>query len=94
MGLINMKKIIFSENEYISIRTEIIERTKILNSQAFTALATIVSFWTAGFTFKVALLSNNISFPELNEQIIMEFSGAIIFLIPLFLFIPLSVKSG
>lgn len=88
------RKIIFSENEYLSIRSELIERIKLLNSQSFTALATIISFWAAGFTFKMALMSKNIYFSEINEKIIMEFLSAIIFLIPLFLFIPLSVKSG
>ena len=88
------RKITFSENEYLSIRSEMIERIKLLNSQSFTALATIISFWAAGFTFKIALMSKNIYFSEINEKIIIEFLSAIIFLIPLFLFIPLSVKSG
>lgn len=34
----------FSENEYISLRTELVERIKLLNSQSFTVLATVVSF--------------------------------------------------
>ncbi len=89
-----MNKIVFSENEYMSIRTEMIERIKLLNSQSFTALATIISFWAAGFTYKMALISNNIYFTKLYEKTVMEFLSAFIFLIPVFLFIPLSVKSG
>ena len=49
-------KIEFSENEYISIRTELIERIKLLNSQSFTVLAAVVSFWAMGLTFKVQIL--------------------------------------
>lgn len=52
------RKIDFSENEYLSIRSEMIERIKLLNSQSFTALTTIISFWVAGFTFNIALMSN------------------------------------
>lgn len=57
-----MNNIVFSENEYMSIRTEMIERIKLLNSQSFTALAAIISFWAAGFTYKMALISNNSNF--------------------------------
>lgn len=88
------KKIIFSENEYISIRSEMIERIRLLNSQSFTALATIISFWAAGFTFKMALISNSKYFSEPYEKIIMELLSALIFLMPIFLFVPLSIKSG
>lgn len=88
------KKITFSENEYISLRSEMIERIRLLNSQSFTALATIISFWAAGFTFKMALISNSAYFAEPYEKIIMQFLSAIVFLIPIFLFVPLSVKSG
>lgn len=88
------KKFTFSENEYISIRAELIERIRLLNSQSFTVLATIISFWATGFTFKMALMSKNISFSGITEKNIMIFLSTLVFLIPLFLFIPLSVKSG
>lgn len=87
-------KIVFSENEYISLRSEMIERIRLLNSQSFSALATIISFWAAGFTFKFALIANDKYFLELNEKIVMQFLSAVIFLLPIFIFIPLSVKSG
>lgn len=88
------KEISFSENEYVSIRTEMIERIKLLNSQSFTALATIISFWAAGFTFKMSLVANNGNFSNSYEVIVMDFLSAIVFLMPVFLFVPLSVKSG
>lgn len=89
-----MKRIVFSENEYMSIRAEMIERIRLLNSQSFTALATVISFWTAGFTFKMALISKYDFISTEWERITMDFLSATIFLIPIFLFIPLSVKSG
>lgn len=88
------KKSVFSESEYTSIRAEMIERIRLINSQSFTALAAVISFWAAGFTFKMALISNSTYFAELYEKIIMEFLSAVIFLMPIFLFVPLSVKSG
>lgn len=90
----NHDRIEFSENEYTSIRTKMIERIKLLNSQSFTALAAIISFWAAGFTYKMALLSSGVSFIEIYEKVVMDFLSAVIFLIPIFLFVPLSVKSG
>lgn len=86
-------KLIFSENEYTSIRTELIERIKLLNSQSFTVLATVVSFWAIGLTFKVQIL-DKISNLDLIQQILINFLSAIFFLIPIFIFIPLSAKSG
>ncbi len=86
-------KIEFSENEYISIRTELIERIKLLNSQSFTVLAAVVSFWAMGLTFKVQIL-DKIYKLGITQQTLINFLSAIIFLIPIFLFIPLSSKSG
>lgn len=87
------KENFFSENEYISIRTELIERIRLLNSQSFTVLATVISFWTVGFTFKAQVLEKVYSL-DIIQQIIINFLSALIFLIPLFLFTPLSAKSG
>lgn len=83
----------FTENEYISIRTELIERIKLLNSQSFTVLATVVSFWAIGLTFKVQILAK-LSALSVTQQVFIDFLSTIIFLIPIFLFIPLSSKSG
>jgi hypothetical protein len=55
-----VKKVHFSENEYLSIRTEMVERIKLLNSQSFTALASIVAFWSIGLNFKIELITKNI----------------------------------
>lgn len=62
----------FSENEYISLRTELVERIKLLNSQSFTVLATVVSFWAIGFTFKAQIL-NKISDQNIIQQIFINF---------------------
>lgn len=87
------RKIKFSEAEYNSLRMEMIERIRLLNSQSFTALATIISFWAAGLTFKVALMADSIKASD-YEIGVMEFLNGIIFLVPVILFMPLSVKSG
>ena len=50
-----MNNIVFSENEYMSIRTEMIERIKLLNSQSFTALAAIISFWAIIIIFLISI---------------------------------------
>lgn len=86
-------RIKFSETEYESIRLELIERIKLLNSQSFTVLATVVSFWAIGFTFKVELL-DKICNLTIIQQTLINFLSAIIFLVPIFIFIPLSSKSG
>lgn len=83
-----------SEKEYLSIRSELTERIKLLNSQSFTALATIISFWATGLSFKIALLSENIQITGVYEKAYLDFLCSIIFLIPVALFLPLSVKSG
>ena len=71
-------KIEFSENEYISIRTELIERIKLLNSQSFTVLAAVVSFWAMGLTFKVQIL-DKIYKLGITQQTLINFLSAIIF---------------
>ena len=89
-----VKKVHFSENEYLSIRTEMVERIKLLNSQSFTALASIVAFWSIGLNFKIELITKNIYADKIFNQVLLNFMGTVIFLIPLFLFLPLSIKSG
>lgn len=40
----------FSESEYSSLRAELIERIKIMNTQSSTILVTILSTWAVGIT--------------------------------------------
>ena len=51
-----MKKII-CDCEYKSLRDELISRNSIINSQASTAVVTIISAWAAAFTFRMSIMS-------------------------------------
>ena len=90
-----MKKII-CDCEYKSLRDELISRNSIINSQASTAVVTIISAWAAAFTFRMSIMSNlsdNADF-DIYEEIQMRFLSAAIFIIPILFFVPLAVKSG
>lgn len=50
----------FSIEEYTSIRAELIERIKIMNSQEASALVAIITSWAAGFTFANEILTKNL----------------------------------
>lgn len=78
----------FSEREYDSLRNEMISRIENINNQANSAIITILSTWTIGFALIVAVKEFKIESP------IFLIIGASIFLIPIYYFIPLSIKSG
>jgi len=50
----------FSIEEYTSIRAELIERIKIMNSQEASALVAIITSWAAGFTFANEILTKKL----------------------------------
>ena len=78
----------FSEHEYDSLRSEIISRIENINNQASSAIITILSTWTIGFAFIVAVKEFEIESP------FFLFISACIFLVPVYYFVPLSIKSG
>lgn len=78
-----------SEREYDSLRNEIICRMESINHQANTAIITILSTWTIGFALFVS-----INTPEPSSNHIISLICALIFLVPVYYFIPLAVKSG
>lgn len=84
----------FSENEYLSIRSELIDRIKMMYSQDYTALIAILSTWTVGITFKITVFSNNFHIQDGLEDILLRFLSTIIFIIPIIFFMPLAIKSG
>lgn len=88
-----MNKVI-CEAEYKSLRDELISRNTIINSQASTALATIISAWAAGFVFRMSIISNKIAFSDELEEMAMRYLSTAIFIIPILFFVPLAVKSG
>lgn len=55
----------FSIEEYTSIRAELIERIKIMNSQEASALVAIITSWAAGFTFANEILTKKIYYAGL-----------------------------
>lgn len=86
-----LKTKVFSEYEYTSIRSEMISRIENINGQANTAIITLLSAWTIGFAFIVALVQCEVKF---RISCIFYLIGEFVFLIPVFYFIPLAVKSG
>lgn len=48
-----------SENEYMSLREELIQRTSNINSQASSAIVAIISAWAAGFSIWISVLSKD-----------------------------------
>lgn len=83
-----------SANEYMSLREELIQRINNINSQASSAIVTIISAWVAGFTLWISMFSDEIYEGDLIFKTNMKFFAAIIFIIPIYFFIPLAVKSG
>lgn len=83
--IVNIK---FSEHEYDSLRSEMILRIENINNQANSAIITILSTWTIGFALIVAVKEFEIEFP------FFLIIGTSIFLIPIFYFLPLAIKSG
>lgn len=71
-----------------------ISRNTIINSQASTALVTIISAWTAGFAFRMSIISNKTPFSDALEEMSMRYLSTVIFIIPILFFVPLAVKSG
>lgn len=87
------KKFTFSEAEYSSLRSELVSRIGLINSQSSTALTTIISTWAAGLTLLIFLSGQNNQLSDYPELII-RFINSLIFLIPVAYFIPLAIKSG
>ncbi len=83
------KKFAFSENEYNSLRTELITRIGFSNNLSNTAITTIIATWTAGLTLLIFLFGQNTQLPNF-----FRFVNSIVFLIPVTYFIPLAIKSG
>lgn len=87
------KKYLFSESEYSSLRSELVSRIGLMNSQSSTALTTIISTWAAGLTLLIFLSGQNNQLTDYVE-IIIRFINSLIFLIPVAYFVPLAIKSG
>lgn len=89
----SQKKFTPSFHEYNSLRQELITRITLINNQAHTAILTILTIWSAGFVLLAKapdMVKNEFYFSPNLIIFLINF----IFLIPIFYFIPLSVKSG
>lgn len=83
-----------SENEYMSLREELIQRTSNINSQASSAIVAIISAWAAGFSIWISVLSKDAFAENLILKMDMKFFMSMVFVVPIYFFIPLAVKSG
>lgn len=84
----------FSIEEYTSIRAELIERIKNMNSQEASALVAIITSWAAGFTFANEILTKKFIMLDSFGTVVFQCLQTFIFLIPIFYFVPLAIKSG
>lgn len=83
----------FIKEEYIALKTEILERIRIMNSQGTNAIVTILTTWSIAIAFTVICYSREV-IREPACRFILENIKNFIYLIPIFFFIPLSIKSG
>ena len=82
----------FSIEEYTSIRAELIERIKIMNSQEASALVAIITSWAAGFTFANEILTKKFIMLDSFGTVVFQCLQKFIFLIPIFYFVPLAIN--
>ena len=82
-----------SEEEYISLRDEIIERVSIMNNQSSSAFGATLTVWAAGFTCFGIMAA---TWSETNQQIMKWISLCPIgvFLISMLILLPMGIKSG
>lgn len=82
-----------SENEYISLRDEIIERVTVMNNQASSAFGVILTVWAAGFTCLgiMAACWTQMSYPYMRWLSICPVGA---FFISLLIILPMAIKSG
>ena len=73
----------FSIEEYTSIRAELIERIKIMNSQEASALVAIITSWAAGFTFANEILTKKFIMLDSFGTVVFQCLQTFIFLIPI-----------
>lgn len=85
------KKIHFNIQEYLSIRSELIQRISIINAQSHTAILTIITAFSAGMMLNYNTINNE---NNVIEFVALNIIRSVIFLIPIIYLIPLSVKSG
>lgn len=78
----------------MSLREELIQRTSNINSQASSAIVAIISAWAAGFSIWISVLSKDAFAENLILKMDMKFFMSMVFVVPIYFFIPLAVKSG
>lgn len=88
-----MKKKSFCKREYGALKTEILERIKIMNSQAANAAVTILTVWSMAIALTVVCYSEDVRNNLIRFWIMLNVRN-FVYLIPVLFFIPLAVKSG
>lgn len=88
-----MDSLEFLKSEYTALKSEIVERIRIVDSQATNAIITILTTWSMAVAFTVVCYSEDV-FQEPMSRFVLENVKNIIYLIPILFFLPLSIKSG
>ena len=84
---------IIAVEEYNTLRQEMITRIGLVNSQSHTAILTILTIWGSGFVL-LANLPKIIETDNCFSPIPFILLSCFVFLVPVFYFLPLSIKSG
>lgn len=82
-----------SEDEYTSLRNELIQRILLINSQATNAITVVLTMWAAGLGLFGIQVANLDKFDELHNFILC-FGEAGTFFCAILILIPLALKSG
>lgn len=88
-----MEKKCFSVEEYQSLRNELTERISIMNTQASSAITTMLTIWAAGISLLGIQLSMLPS-QKTYEWICFTLVQTVIFLMAELILIPMAMKSG
>ena len=89
----NNFKFKYSDNEYNSLRTEMIERISSIYTISNLAITTVISAWTAGLALLIFLLSKDATI----DAYYITFAGfidSLFFLAPILFFLPIVTKNS
>ena len=80
-------------DEYNSLKSEIINRINIMNTQASTAISLIIAIWAAGFGLLGIQLSN-LEDLSMAQNLALSFGQIGVFILSNVILLPMAIKSG
>lgn len=83
----------FLKREYMALKSEMVERIRIISSQASNAIATILTTWSMAIALTAICYSKETLWNCTNRFVLENIKNSI-YLIPILFFLPLSIKSG